>query len=254
MFNWLKKTKETIIKSSLYNKVNNYLEKNAPDILEKYEIRDCPSEILNSYITFENKYYLETTFNNYSLFEYMRDILGMYVSKDTGSSRGIFSKTFTSLDIFEQDIKDNFNLLDAKIEKLRALDNEIKHSFSEAKKYYDLLNDDVYDFTINFNDGEIDSISVVPGNFKKFFEYVKPQLATDKEIAAYEEYCYQEFKLKGEKVDAFSPLTRIDLPKSWREELNEQERLEYDKNYIAANAACKDVLDRIKNTIVTEEK
>ena len=254
MFNWIKKTKEIIIKPSLYVKVNQYLAKNAPDILEKYEIRDFPSEILNSYITFENKYYQEMAFNNDddSVIVYMRDILGLYVQRDTNSIQSIFTKVFYSLDIFEQDIEDNFNVLDAKIEQLRSIDNEIKHCFSEAKKYYDLLNDGVYNFTINCNLGEIDSISVVPGNFKKFFEYVKPQLTTDKEIAAYEEYCYQQFKLQSGKVDAFSPLTRIDLPKSWREELNEEVRLEYDQNYIAANAACKDVLDRIKNTIVTE--
>ena len=79
MFNWIKKTKEIIIKPSLYVKVNQYLAKNAPDILEKYEIRDFPSEILNSYITFENKYYLEMAFNNDddSVIVYMRDILGL---------------------------------------------------------------------------------------------------------------------------------------------------------------------------------
>jgi hypothetical protein len=107
-------------------------------------------------------------------------------------------------------------------------------------------------FSINCHEGKVYSITVVPGNFKKFFEYVKPQLNTEKEIKAYEEYCYQQFRMntnKGE-LDAYGPSVAMNLPFAWREELSEQEKIDNDPEYVSANRACQDVLDRIKNTII----
>lgn len=103
--------------------------------------------------------------------------------------------------------------------------------------------------------GKVYSITVVPGNFKKFFEFVKPQLHSDKEIETYEEYCYKQFKMNTNKsnLDAYGPSVAMDLPFAWREELSEQEKIDNDPDYVSANASCQDVLDRIKKTTIDEE-
>ena len=75
---------------------------------------------------------------------------------------------------------------------------------------------------------------------------------TEKEIKAYEEYCYQQFRMntnKGE-LDAYGPSVAMNLPWSWREDLTEAEKIANDPEYVSANRACQDVLDRIKNTTI----
>lgn len=259
MFDWLKKTKEKIIPQDMFAKVKAYLEEHAPDILENYELIYYPSEILNSYIEFENKYYLKAKhWEGDDMFGFrMRDICGGVISeRDTSAGLLYFTKTFTTLNLFKTDIKDNFDELDHKIEKLRNIDSEIRHCFSVAEKYYDLLNEGLegFQFTINCCDGEVHSVSVCPGNFKKFLEYVRPQLKTDKEFDAYEEYCYQQFKSKSDNFDAYKPLVAMKLPDIWRKDLEEQEKIDCDPNYISANTACQDVLDRIKTTVANKDE
>lgn len=171
---------------------------------------------------------------------------------------GSFSSVIDSLTIFKSDIKDDWSALDKKIEIMRKTDKEFKECFAEARKYFDLLNDNGLNgmkFSINCMNGKVYSITVVPGNFKKFFEYVKPQLHYDKEIEAYEEYCYKQFKLNTDKgnLDAYTPSVAMDLPFAWREDLTEQERIDNDPDYVSANSACQDVLDRIKKTTIDEE-
>lgn len=46
----------------------------------------------------------------------------------------------------------------------------------------------------------------------------------------------------------------MELPDIWRKGLEEQERIDCDPDYISANTACKDVLDRIKNTVIDKEE
>jgi len=259
MFGWLKKTKEKIIPQDMFAKVKSYLEEHAPDILEKYELNYFPSEILNSYIEFENRYYLKAKHweGDNQLGFRMRDICGGVVGEfETDEGLQVFTKTFISLTLFETDIKDNFDELDYKIENLRKIDSEFRHCFSAAEKYYDLLNEGLegFQFTINCCDGKVYSVSVCPGNFKKFLEYVRPQLKTDKEFEAYEEYCYRQFKSKSDNFDAYKPLTAMKLPDIWREGLEEQERIACDPDYVSANTACRDVLDRIKNTVIGKDE
>lgn len=259
MFNWLKKTKEKIIPQDMLAKVKSYLEEHAPDILEKYELNYYPSEILNSYIEFENKYYLKAKHweGDDMLGFRMRDICGGSISEcETNAGLQYFTKTFISLTLFKTDIRDNFDELDYRIENLRKIDNEFRHCFSAAEKYYNLLNEGLegFQFTINCCDGEVHSISVCPGNFKKFLEYVRPQLKTDKEFDAYEEYCYRQFKSKSDNFDAYKPLVAMELPDIWRKGLDEQKRIDCDPDYVSANTACRDVLDRIKNTVTDKEE
>jgi hypothetical protein len=240
-------------------RVKSYLEEHAPDILEKYELNYYPSEMFNSFIEFENKYYPKAKHweDDDMLGFRMRDICGGVISEcETDSGLQYFTKTFTTLKLFETDIEDNFDELDYKIENLRKIDSEFRHCFSAAEKYYNLLNDDLegFQFTINCYDGEVNSVSVCPGNFKKFLEYVRPQLKTDKEFEAYEEYCYQQFKSKSDNFDAYKPLAAMELPDIWRKSLDEQERIECDPDYVSANTACQDVLDRIKNTVIGKEE
>lgn len=257
MFKWLKKTAEKINPPSLFDKVRKYLEENAPDILENYTLTYHPSEILNSYIQFENKFYMENKkWTEDDTFGFrLRGIGGDVISEySTFQGCGIFSKTYISDSHFECDMKN----IDSYFEKLRNIDKEFKECFVEARKYFETLNDNGlkgFNFSINCFEGKVDNITVVPGNFKKFLEFVKLQLKTEKEFKEYEEYCYKRFKEESvSNYDAYAPSVSIDTPDTWRETLSEQEKIDNDPDYISANAACQDVLDRIKNTIVTEEK
>lgn len=258
MFGWLKKAKETINPPNMFDRIKTYLTENAPDILENYELHYYPSEILNSRVEFENKFYCkEKAWKEDNTFGFrLRDSSGNCVNEyETINGMGSFSSVIDSLTILKTDIKNDWSVLDRKIEVMRKVDKEFKECFSEARKYFDLLNDNGLNglgFSINCMFGKVHSITVVPGNFKKFFEYVKPQLHSDKEIEAYEEYCYKQFKLNTDKgnLDAYCPSVALDLPFAWREELNEQERIDNDPDYVSANSACQDVLDRIKKTTI----
>ena len=262
MFDWLKKAKETINQPDMFERIKAYLTENAPDILENYEIHYYPSEILNSRVEFENKFYRkEKHWDKENTFGFrLRDLCGGCVNEyETINGMGSFSSVIENLTIFKTDIKNDWSVLDQKIELMRKTDKEFKECFAEARKYFDLLNDNDLDgmnFSINCMDGKVNSITVVPGNFKKFFEYVKPQLHSDKEIEAYEEYCYKQFKLnldKGE-LDAYGPSVAMNLPWSWREDLTEAEKISNDPEYVSANSACQDVLDRIKNTTLKDDE
>lgn len=262
MFEWLKKAKETINQPDMFDRIKVYLTENAPDILENYEIHYYPSEILNSRVEFENKFYRkEKHWDKENTFGFrLRDLCGGCVNEyETLNGMGSFSSVIENLTIFKTDIKNDWSVLDKKIELMRKTDKEFKECFAEARKYFDLLNDDGLNglnFSINCMDGKVNSITVVPGNFKKFFEYVKPQLHSDKEIEAYEKYCYKQFKQNLDKgdLDAYGPSVAIDLPFAWREELTEQERIDNDPEYVSANSACQDVLDRIKNTTLNDDE
>lgn len=262
MFEWLKKAKETINQPDMFDRIKAYLNENAPDILENYEIHYYPSEIVNSRVEFENKFYRkEKHWEKDNTFGFrLRDLCGGCINEyETINGMGSFSSVIENLTVFKTDIKNDWSVLDKKIELMRKTDKEFKECFAEARKYFDLLNDndlDGFNFSINCMDGKVNSITVVPGNFKKFFEYVKPQLHSDKEIEAYEEYCYKQFKQnldKGE-LDAYGPSVAIDLPWSWREDLTEAEKIANDPEYVSANSACQDVLDRIKNTTLNDDE
>ena len=255
MFGWLKKVKETINQPDMFDRIKAYLTENAPDILENYELHYHPSEILNSYVEFENKFYRkEKTWGKDNTFGFrLRDICGDCVSEFESRGMGTFCTDIESLCIFNTDIENDFCNLDKMIAVMRRMDKEYKECFAECRKYFDLLNDNGLEgmnFSINCHEGKVHSINVVPGNFKKFFEYVKPQLNTEKEIKAYEDYCYIQFRMntnKGE-LDAFGPSADMNLPWAWREELTEAEKIANDPDYVSANASCQDVIDRIKNT------
>ena len=256
MFKWFKKAKEAIT-FDLNKSVKKYLEENAPDILENYIMTYHPSEVFNSYIQFENKFYKENKkWTEDDTFGFrLRDIGGDFISEySTLQGCGAFSKTFISDSFFECDMEK----IDSFIERLRNLDKEFKECFMEARKYFDALNDNGlkgFNFSINCYEGKVDNITVVPGNFKKFLEFVKPQLKSEKEFKEYEEYCYKRFKEEhASNYDAYTPSVSIDIPATWRETLSEQDKIDNDPDYISANAACQDVLDRIKNTNVSEEK
>jgi hypothetical protein len=261
MFGWLKKAKETINPPDMLDRVKAYLTENAPDILEKYELHYYPSDFLNSGVEFENKFYRkEKHWEKDNTFGFrLRDLCGGCVNEyETMNGMGSFSSVIESLTIFKSDIKNDWSALDKKIEVMRKTDKEFKECFAEARKYFDLLDDNGLNgmnFSINCMNGKVYSITVVPGNFKKFFEYVKPQLHSDKEIEAYEEYCYKQFKLNTDKcnLDAYGPSVALDLPFAWRQELTEQEKIDNDPDYVSANASCQDVLDRIKKTTIDEE-
>lgn len=263
MFGWLKKAKETINPPDMFDRIKAYLTENAPDILENYELHYYPSEFLNSRVEFENKFYRkEKHWDTDNTFGFrLRDLCGGCVNEyDTMNGMGSFSSVIESLTIFKTDIKNDWSVLDEKIEVMRKIDKEFKECFAEARKYFDLLNDNGlngFDFSINCYLGKVHSITVIPGNFKKFFEYVKSQLNTEKEIQAYEEYCYKQFKLNLGKgyLNAYGPSVAMDLPFAWREELTESEKIANDPDYVSANSACKDVLDRImKTTIDTKDE
>lgn len=261
MFYWLKKAKEKINPPDMFDRIKVYLTENAPDILENYELHYYPSEILNSRVEFENKFYRkEKHLEKDNIFGFrLRDICGDFVNEYT-SGMGVFCADIESLCVFNTDISDDFNNLKKKIEIMRKMDKEYKECFAEARKYFDLLNDNGLkgmNFSINCHKGKVYSITVVPGNFKKFFEYVKPQLHSDKEIEAYEEYCYKKFKFNTDKgnLDAYEPSVAMNLPWSWREDLTEAEKIANDPDYVSANSACQDVLDRIKKTTIdTKDK
>ena len=261
MFDWLRKAKETINPPNMFDRIKAYLTENAPDILENYELHYYPSEFLNSRVEFKNKFYSkEKAWKQDNTFGFrLRDILGDCVDDyDTMNGMGSFSSVIESLNIFKSDIKDDWSVLDKKIEVMRKIDKEFKECFAEARKYFDLLNDNGLNgmnFSINCMNGKVYSITVVPGNFKKFFEYVKPQLHSNKEIEAYEEYCYKQFKLNTDKgnLDAYGPSVALDLPFAWREDLTEAEKIANDPDYVSANSACQDVLDRIMKTTIDEK-
>ena len=258
MFGWLKKAKETINPPDMFDRIKAYLTENAPDILENYELNYYPSEFLNSRVEFENKFYRkEKHWEQDNTFGFrLRDICGGCVNEyETMNGMGSFSSVIESLTIFNTDIKNDWSALDKKIEVMRKTDKEFKECFAEARKYFDLLNDNGLqgmNFSINCYEGKVHSINVVPGNFKKFFEYVKPQLKTEKEIQAYEDYCYIQFRMNTNKGDlnAYGPSVAMNLPWSWREGLTETEKIANDPEYVSANSACQDVLDRIKNTTI----
>ena len=77
----------------------------------------------------------------------------------------------------------------------------------------------------------------------------------DKEIEEYEKYCYKQFKLNLDQgdLDAYGPSVALDLPFAWRENLTEAEKNANDPDYVSANRACQDVLDRIKKTTIDKE-
>ena len=261
MFGWLRKAKETINPPDMFDRIKAYLTENAPDIIENYDLAYYPSEILNSRVEFENKFYRkEKHWEQDNTFGFrLRDICGDCVSEYDSRGMGTFCTDIVSLCVFKTDLSDDFKQLKKKIEIMRKMDKEYKECFAECRKYFDLLNDNGLqgmNFSINCHAGKVNSITVVPGNFKKFFEYVKPQLNTEKEIQAYEEYCYKQFRMntnKGE-LDAFGPSVAIDLPWSWREDLTEAEKIANDPDYVSANRDCQDVLDRIKKTTLKDDE
>lgn len=257
MFGWLKKAKETINPPDMFDRIKAYLTENAPDILENYDLSYYPSEILNSRVEFENKFYRkEKAWEQDNTFGFrLRDICGGCVSEYESRGMGIFCTDIESLCVFKTDLSDDFKHLKKKIEIMRRMDKEYKECFAECRKYFDLLNENGLNgmnFSINCHEGKVHSITVVPGNFKKFFEYVKPQLNTEKEIKAYEDYCYQQFRMNTNKgaLNAYGPSVAMNLPFAWREDLTEAEKIANDPDYISANSACQDILDRIKNTTI----
>lgn len=171
MFGWLKKAKETINPPNMLDRIKAYLSENSPDILENYELHYYPSEILNSRVEFENKFYRkEKHWEKDNTFGFrLRDICGDCVNEYT-SGMGVFCTDIESLCIFKTDISDDFKHLEKKIEIMRRMGKEYKECFAEARKYFDLLNDNGLNglsFSINCMDGKVHSITVVPGNFQE---------------------------------------------------------------------------------------
>jgi hypothetical protein len=247
MFGWFKKAK-TIMKP-FYIQIEEYLKENAPDVLENYDLKN---DILYYQVKFIHKTYEKRkNWNQENTFGFrIRGLSEQSISPyDLTDAMGYLTKTVYHLCLYEDSWKEE---IDTIITKCRAIAKELDESFDKAKVWFDLLNDNGlngFSFSINFCSGKVYSISVVPGNLKKYLDYIKPEFKDPMEYTEYENYCYKRFKEElepDETLDAYGPLTSMTVPKEWLLEKHEQEVAQNDADYINANEKCKDILDKIK--------
>jgi len=246
----------TIRFKSFKEQLEYYLQKNAPDILEKYEIERDIDKLLwdNYYVCFNHKELSKTlTWCGCDELGFaIRDIDGNLIHKLEYAS---YSLLDYNADNGFSNMGDWKSKIDEKIEYLRKLDADLTKAFDIAKEYYNLLitNQREYYFALNFSWGKIQYVQLVPGLLQKFFDYEKKTNNVDDEtFKKYEEYCFKMFKDKAvaEKytADAFSPITTIPTYQTWKEdELTPEEikQKEIDPTLKEANEKCKDILDKI---------
>ena len=232
-----------------------YLQKNAPDILEKYEIeRDFVKlEWQDYYVSFQHK----ELSKNLALCNYDYDKLGFAIRDIDGNP--ILDLKAASYSLLDYNADNDFSnkgdwksKIDEKIEHLRKLDIDLTKAFDVAKEYYNLLHTEKWEyyFALNFYRGEIQYVQLVPGLLQKFFDYEKKINNVDDEtFKKYEEMCLKRFHdktVENQKADAFSPITTIPTYKTWLEdELSHVEQRKIDPTLREANEKCKDILDKI---------
>lgn len=229
--------------------VKYYLQQNAPDILEKYDIcKELSWDFDNTYLVFRSK---KLCPNNLSELKYsIRDVSGEIVISTFDSANFCLYNYAADVDLNDKN-KDWKSLLDKKIEHLRKLDNDLNKAFEEAKAYYNILNNDSEDyfFGFNFYAGSINYVQLVPGLLQKCLDYEKQVNNIDDETyKKYEEDCLNKFKTEAKenntKADAFSPIATIPTYKTWVEDKKNEEPVDYTALNLA-NEKCKDILDKI---------
>ena len=231
--------------------VKYYLQQNAPDILEKYDIcKDLNWDFDNTYLVFRNK---KLNSNILSELDYtIRNVGGSTVVSLDDANFCLYNYA-ADVD-FNSKNKDWKPLLDKKIENLRKLECDLNKAFEEAKTYYNLLNKDSngsddYYFAFNFYAGSIHYVQLVPGLLQKFLDYEKQVNNIDDETyKKYEEDCFNKFKKEAKenntKADAFSPITTVPTYKTWVEDKASEEPVD-DTSLNLANEQCKEILDKI---------
>ena len=244
----------TIRFKSFKEQLEYYLQKNAPDILEKYEIERDIDKLLwdNYYVRFNHKGLSKTlTWCGCDELGFaIRDIDGNLIHKLEAASYSLLDYNVYNGFSNKGDWKSK---IDEKIEYLRKLDTDLTKAFDEAKEYYNLLitNQREYYFALNFSWGKIQYVQLVPGLLQKFFDYEKKTNNVDDEtFKKYEEMCLKRFHdetVENQKADAFSPIATIPTYKTWIEdELTPEELKKIEIPTLKeANEKCKDILDKI---------
>lgn len=226
--------------------VKYYLQKNAPDILESYDIgKELSWDFDNTYLVFNSKR-LHTISNSKIR---INDVGGSIIVTLDDANFCLYNY---AADVrFNDKDKDWKPLLDKKIEHLRKLDMDLNNAFEKAIAYYKILNKDSddYYFAINFYQGKINYVQLVPGLLQEFLAYEKLVNNIDDETyKKYEEVCLNKFKTETKenniKADAFSPLVTISTYKTWVEDKNNEEPVDNIELNLA-NEKCKEILDKI---------
>ena len=228
--------------------VEYYLQKNAPDILEKYDIcKDLSWDFDNTYLVFKSKRLLTNTTSdiNCSIRNAGGDIITTLDDANFCLYNYYADLKFNNID------KDWKPLLDKKIEHLRELDYDLNNAFEEARAYYNILKNDSdeYYFAFNFYAGKIQYVQLVPGLLQKFLDYEKQvNDIDDKTFKKYEEDCLDIFKTEIKenniKADAFSPIVSIPTYTNYKTRKKTEESVDNTELNLA-NELCKDILDKI---------
>lgn len=233
--------------------VKYYLQKNAPDILEKYEIEMDIDKLLwdDYYVRFKHKEFSKNlTWCGCDELGYaIRDVDGNLIHKLEEASYTLID--YNAYNGFSN--KDEWkSKIDEKIEHLRKLDTDLTKAFDLAREYYNLLNikQREYYFAFNFSWGKILYVQLVPGLLQKLFDHEKKINNVDDEtFKKYEEVCLKRFKdetVENQKADAFSPIATIPTYKTWIEdELSPDEAKKLDPTLKEANDKCREILDKI---------
>lgn len=226
--------------------VKYYLQQNAPDILESYDIgTELSWDFDNTYLVFKSNRLRTNSGSKIRL----NDVGGsIIITLDDAN----FSLYNYAADVrFNDKDKDWKTLLDDKIVHLRKLDRDLNNAFEEAIAYYKILNKDSddYYFAFNFYQGKIHYVQLVPGLLQEFLAYEKLVNNIDDETyKKYEEDCLNNFKKETKeyntKADAFSPVATIPTYKTWVEDKKAEEPIE-DTALNIANEQCKEILDKI---------
>lgn len=228
--------------------VEYYLQQNAPDILEKYNIyKDLSWDFDNTYLIFKSERLLTniTSDINYSIRNAGGDIITTLDDANFCLYNYCADVKFNNID------KDWKPLLDKKIEHLRELDYDLNNAFEEARAYYNILKNysDDYYFAFNFYAGKIQHVQLVPGLLQKFLDYEKRVNDIDDETyKKYEADCLDRFKNvikeNNTKADAFSPIVPIPTYTNYKTWKKTEESVDNTALNLA-NEHCKDILDKI---------
>lgn len=246
--------KDFTIKFKPFNEqLEYYLKKNAPDILEKYEIERDIDKLLwdDYYVRFQHKEFSKnlTWCGCDELGFSIRDIDGNLIHQLEEASYTLIDYNVYNGFSNKGDWKSK---IDEKIEHLRKLDTDLNKAFDLAREYYNLLQTDKreYYFAFNFSWGKIQYVQLVPGLLQKLFDHEKQTNNVDDEtFNKYEEFCLKRFHdetAENLKADAFSPIATIPTYKTWMEDgLTPDEAKKLDPTLKEANEKCKDILDKI---------
>lgn len=229
------------------NQVEYYLQQNAPDILDAYDIyKDLSWDFDNEYIVFKSRLLTNTISDiNCSIRNAAGDIITTLDDANFCLYNYCADVKFNNID------KDWKPLLDKKIEHLRKLDYNLYNAFEEARAYYNILKNDSddYFFAFNFYAGKIQYVQLVPGLLQKFLDYEKRlNYIDDETYKKYEADCLDRFKTEikenNTKADAFSPIVPIPTYTNYKT-LKQTEESVYNTALNLANEQCKDILDKI---------